>query len=241
MFRRFLKSDAIKGLAGLLAALYIWLVYRTSRWTVMNAGQAHRYLANEDPFILAFWHGRLLMMPTVVLKKSKVHVLISHHADGEIISRAIGHWGQKSIRGSTSKGALPAIKDMLRVLKDREIAVITPDGPRGPRMRVQDGVIRMAAMSGVPVIPVSFSSTRGKCLSSWDRFFVAKPFGKGVVLWGDPIHVPRKNEDGAYDNAKKEIENQLTELTQQADTLCGQVPVEPDDCSPSQEFKNKVT
>ncbi|MEX1036643.1 MAG: DUF374 domain-containing protein, partial [Sneathiella sp.] len=120
------------------------------------------------------------------------------------------------------------VKQMLKVLKKGEVAVITPDGPRGPRMRAQDGVVRLAAMSGVPVYPVSFSTTRGKILGSWDRFLLAAPFSRGVIVWGDGIGVPRHDEDGAFTKARDAIESSLTQITQWADAACNRDTVEPE-------------
>lgn len=226
--KKILKSNGAKAVISLLAAGYIWLVYRTSRWQVINGEVPQLLAAEKKPFIVAFWHGRLLMMPIVVPDSTRVHVMISHHDDGEIIARTIKHWGQDSIRGSTTKGAGAAVKLMMKVLKAGEIAVITPDGPRGPRMRTQEGVVRLAAMSGVPVFPISFSTTRGKILGSWDRFLVAAPFSRGIVKWGDGISVPRRDEDGAFQKSLLEIENSLIAITQQADEFCGRETVQPE-------------
>lgn len=226
--KKILKSDGAKAVISVLAAGYIWLVYRTSRWQVINGEAPHARMSAGDPFILAFWHGRLLMMPISVQKKTRVNVMISHHGDGEIIARTIKHWGQDSIRGSASKGAASAIKQMLKALKKGEVAVITPDGPRGPRMRAQDGVVRLAAMSGMTVYPVSFSVTRGKILGSWDRFLLAAPFSRGVVIWGDGIEVPRRDEGGAFEAARAAIEASLTRITRDADALCHRETVEPE-------------
>ncbi|USG60211.1 lysophospholipid acyltransferase family protein [Sneathiella marina] len=226
--KKILKSDGAKAVISFVAAGYIWLVYRTSRWQVINGDAPHRLMAEKKPFILAFWHGRLLMMPISVKKSTKVHVMISYHGDGEIIARTIKHWGQNSVRGSATKGAAAAFKQMMKVLRAGEVAVITPDGPRGPRMRAQEGVVRLAAMSGMPVFPVSFSTTRGKLLGSWDRFFVAGPFSRGVVTWGDGIFVPKRDEGGAFEKSLMEIENSLIAITQNADELCGRETVQPE-------------
>ncbi len=228
LLKKILKSDGAKVVISLLAAGYIWLVYRTGRWQVINGEAPHALMSAGKPFILAFWHGRLLMMPISVQRKTPVHVMISHHGDGEIIARTIKRWGQESIRGSATKGAAAAVKQMLKALKKGEVAVITPDGPRGPRMRAQEGVVRLAAMSGLPVYPVSFSTTRGKTLGSWDRFFLAAPFSRGVVIWGDGIMVPRRDEDGAYQQARDAIESSLNAITQTADEMCEQEAVVPE-------------
>lgn len=217
----------MKAVISFVAAGYIWLVHKTNRWQNLNSEIPFEMMANGKPFIMAFWHGRLLMISSAVPSGIKSNVLISHHGDGEIIARAVKYWGLDSVRGSSSKGAVPAIKEMLRSIKRGELALITPDGPRGPRMSAQEGVVRIAALSGVPVIPVSYSTTRAKYLESWDRFLLAKPFGKGVFVWGDPISVPRQDSDGAHQLAKKQIEDSLINVTQQSDILCGHPPIEP--------------
>ena len=187
-----------------------------------------QYMREGKPFVMAFWHGRLLLMAPMIPNTVKCSVMISHHGDGELIARTVKHLGIGNVRGSSSKGGVPALKEMLKVLKRKELAIITPDGPRGPRMRSQDGVVGIAAMSGVPVIPVSFSTTRVRFLNSWDRFVLAKPFAKGVVVWGDPIEVTRRDDNGSHERAKQQIEDSLTEVTQESDRLCGHIPVEPE-------------
>jgi lysophospholipid acyltransferase (LPLAT)-like uncharacterized protein len=215
-------------MVGILIATYVWIVCKTSRWQVLNGEYASRMLSEEKPFILAFWHGRLLMIPPFVRRKHSINVLISQHRDGEIIARSLGHWDLKTIRGSTGKSALQAMKQMLRSLKQGEVAVITPDGPGGPRMRVQKGIVRLAAMSGLPVIPITFSTNRGRFLQSWDRFLVAFPFSRGVIAWGNPIHIEKKADDARQEEMRLEIENSMNALTQQADIQCGQGPILPD-------------
>lgn len=227
--KKLLKSDGMKAFIGWVAAGYIWFVYRTSRWQVLNGEFPDQMVKDKKPFIMSFWHGRILMMPICVKGGVKAHVMISRHGDGEIISRAIEHWGLKSVRGSSSKGALGAVKDILKIIRKNEVAVITPDGPRGPRMRAQDGIARIASMTGVPVLPSAFSTTRGRRLESWDSFMLAKPFSRGVIIWGDPIYVPKKLDEAGLENAKLEIERSLNFVTQEADRLCGHDPVQPGD------------
>ncbi|MEX1036460.1 MAG: hypothetical protein WDZ54_10920, partial [Sneathiella sp.] len=94
VIKKILKSDGAKAVISFLAAGYIWFVYRTSRWQVVNGEVPHRLMTEGKPFILAFWHGRLLMMPVSLQKQTRVNALISHHGDGEIIARTISHWGQ---------------------------------------------------------------------------------------------------------------------------------------------------
>lgn len=242
-FKKILRSDAVLNLVGLAIAGYVWIVQRSSRWQVINSELPLQMLRDEKPFILAFWHGRLLMIPPFVRRKSAINVLISQHRDGEIIARSLKHWDLKTVRGSTGKSALQAMKQMLRCLKGGQVAVFTPDGPGGPRMRAQKGIARLASMSGLPVIPITYSMKRGKFLQSWDRFLVAAPFSRGVVVWGDPIYIEKKADETEQEKMRLEIENSLTALTAEADLQCGRIPIEPEaaDALPKKLRKRNVS
>jgi hypothetical protein len=116
---------------------------------------------------------------------------------------------------------------MVKALKAGDCVGITPDGPRGPRMRASDGAVALARLSGVPIIPATFGAARGRVLQSWDRFLVAWPFGRGVIVWGDPIDVARDADAAALGAARLRVENALNAITAEADRLTGRVPVEP--------------
>jgi hypothetical protein len=115
--------------------------------------------------VFAFWHGRQLMMPFLYQKihqQEKLAILISQHRDGEYISRIIQRFGIDSIRGSTYRGALKGLKQMIRALKSGVSVGITPDGPRGPKYKAQLGVIELAKLSGAPILPLSFGASKKK-------------------------------------------------------------------------------
>jgi len=152
-----------------------------------------------------------------------INMLISDHQDGQLIARTVSHLGIKTVVGSTSKGGAKAVREMIKLIRGGEYVGITPDGPRGPRMRSSEGAVVVARLSGVPLIPVSFSTSRGKNLRSWDRFLVAMPFGRGVFVWGEPIYVGRDN----VDQARKNLEDSLNRLTKEADQHVGRSPVVP--------------
>ena len=94
-------------------------------------------------------------------------------------------------------------------------------------MQASEGVVSVARMSGVPVIPATFGVTKRKVLGSWDRFILAKPFAKGVIVWGEPIEVPRKANEEEMDAARLQIEQALIDITNEADKLCNQAVIEP--------------
>jgi lysophospholipid acyltransferase (LPLAT)-like uncharacterized protein len=234
MFRRVLKSDLVRNLGCRLVSLYIWLVFRTSPWRVVRGEIPKKFWDRGEPFILAFWHGRIAMMVFSWQRSARISMLISRHRDGEMIANVIARYGFSSIRGSAAKpgsdkakGGQAALKAMLRLLREGESVGITPDGPRGPRMRASDGATALARLSGAPVIPAAFATRRRKVLSSWDRFILPLPFTRGVFVWGEPVHVDRKGDDASLERARQAIEDGLNAVTHEADRLVGQDVIEP--------------
>ena len=225
--KRILQSNAVQALACWITAQYIRFVAMTGRWETIGGDIPEAFWKDGKPFILAFWHGRLLMMPRCWTGGKTIHMLISQHRDGQLIARTVAHFGIKTIAGSTSKGGASALRSMLKTLKGGGYVGITPDGPRGPRMRASDGVVSVARMSGVPVIPATFGVTKRKILGSWDRFVVAKPFARGVIVWGDPIEVPRDADKDALEDARLKIEQALIDIGNEADRLCNQAVIAP--------------
>jgi lysophospholipid acyltransferase (LPLAT)-like uncharacterized protein len=113
--------------------------------------------------IIAFWHGRQLMMP-LAYRGTGAYILISQHRDGELIHRIVSRWGFRSVRGSTTRGGVAALRALIRAGQAGADVVITPDGPRGPRQVVQPGVVQLAQITGLPIVPLTFSCSKKK---SW--------------------------------------------------------------------------
>lgn len=220
------KSDAVRDALCWLGAQYIRLVRATGRWAVVGGEAPAAFWAEGKPFILAFWHGRILMMPYCWRRSVPIHMLISQHRDGQIIARTVSHFGIATVAGSSSKGGSAALRTMLRALKDGQCVGITPDGPRGPRMRASDGIVQVARMSGVPVIPCTFASRRRRVLGSWDRFIVALPFSAGVFVWGQPINVQAGASAEELSAARQAVEDGLTAICAEADRRMGHAPIE---------------
>ena len=225
--KRLFRSSALQALLCWLAANYIRFVYVTSRWREEGREPAHELMQGGRPFIAAFWHGRLLMAPTGWRSRAPLSVMISQHRDGEMIARTVQHFGVSTVRGSTTRGGSKALRELLQAVKNGQNVAITPDGPRGPRMRAQSGIVLLARLSGAPIIPATYAVSRRKLTSSWDRFVIALPFSRGLYLWGPPIHVARDADDEALETARQDLENSLNELTATADRRLGVEPVTP--------------
>jgi lysophospholipid acyltransferase (LPLAT)-like uncharacterized protein len=146
-------------LVPLLAALWIRLTRATTRLVYKNRGVVEELRSQGRPFILAFWHGQLFLMP-YAYPGSRVAILISEHRDGELISRTMERFGFATARGSSTRGGAAGLREILRRMKEGFDAAFTPDGPRGPREIVQMGVIAAARLSGAPIVPVSCSCSK---------------------------------------------------------------------------------
>jgi lysophospholipid acyltransferase (LPLAT)-like uncharacterized protein len=172
----------------------------------------------RDPrrhYIYAFWHETMLM-PAVHYGRLGVHVLISQHADGEMIARAAGHLGYGLVRGSTTRGGAGAMRQMLR-LKDHAHLCITPDGPRGPRRCVQPGLIYLAARTGLPIVPAGIGYQKCWRMRSWDRFAIPWPYCAARALIGAPIHVPAGLSRDEMEQYRLRVEQEMNRLTEEAE------------------------
>ncbi|MBM3506125.1 MAG: DUF374 domain-containing protein [Alphaproteobacteria bacterium] len=228
--KKLLDLEAVRGALVRLTALYMRFAYATSRWEVRNGDIPQGYWDRKQPFILGFWHGRLLMPCFAWDKRFPMHVLISRHRDGELITRTLERFGIGTVRGSTKEGeGARALREMVRLLKSGAYVAISPDGPRGPRMRVaSDGIVSAARLAGVPIVPMAVGTSRRKLLNSWDRFLLPLPFSRGVFVWGEPIVIPRDADRDACAAAQAQIEAAITFVTNTADRLTGQPTVEPE-------------
>ena len=226
LVKRVLKSGAVRCVWCWIGAQYIRFVHATTRWRIVGAEIPRAFWDKDEPFILAFWHGRLLMMPHCWNLTKPIHMLISQHRDGLLIADTVAHFGIKTVTGSSSRGGVSALRNMVKHLKAGKCVGITPDGPRGPRMRSSKGIITVARLSGAPVIPTTYATTNGRNLRSWDRFLLAWPFSKGVIVWGNPIEVPAAADAEAMEDARQNVEESLNAITAQADRLTGRQLIE---------------
>ena len=225
--KRVTRSPLGRAVLAWVFVRYTGFVFATTRWQTLGREDADAMLRTGRPFIAAFWHNRLMMAPHGWQAEPTMHVIISHHRDGESIARVARRLGVAAIRGSRTRGGAAAFRASLRLLREGGYLGITPDGPRGPRMRVQPGIVALAHRSGAPIMPVTYAVSRRKLAESWDRFVIALPFGRGVYLWGSPIYVSADADTGALEDARRTLEERLNALTAEADRMVGMVPIEP--------------
>jgi lysophospholipid acyltransferase (LPLAT)-like uncharacterized protein len=142
----------------------------------------------KPPFIFVLWHSRIL--PLLALhKRQGLVLLISRHRDGGYLADLAQGWGYSSVRGSTQRGGEVGLLGIVRALQDGAVVAVTPDGPRGPRERVQPGAIAAAQHAGVPLIAAGARTASAWYLSSWDRMCIPKPFAAIDVRYSAPIRI----------------------------------------------------
>jgi lysophospholipid acyltransferase (LPLAT)-like uncharacterized protein len=240
LVKKLLSSAKMRACAGYLISGYVRVTAAFTRFVHIRSDIPQGFWQANRAFILAFWHGQMLFMPLCWNSRQAMHMLISQHRDGDLIARSITHFGLCSIRGSAAaphkskdKGGAAALRAMLRALKKGQSVGITPDGPRGPRMRAGDGIVTVARLSAAPILPVACATSRRHLLPSWDRFAIGFPFGRGAIVWGEPIYVDRRAGDTEIEAARQRVEFALNRLSDEAHALVGHPPMMPAPDRPS--------
>src|SRR5262249_53069382 len=148
------------------------------------------YWRRGEQVILAFWHGRILLMSSAY-RGQKACVMNSTHRDGEIITRVLRWFGVSAVRGSSTRGWMSGLKGMLAAYHQGYDLLVVPDGPRGPCYQAKSGVIQLARVTGAPIFPATYSAAWKITVGSWDHLLIPFLFSRVLYVVGSPIHVPR--------------------------------------------------
>ena len=168
-----------------IAAWGIRLLGRTMTLATVGGEAVDSLIQKKTPIIIAFWHGRQLMMP-LAYRGTSASILISQHRDGEIIANIMKKFCFGAIRGSSSRGGIQALRQLVLVGKQGQDLVITPDGPRGPACCVQAGVISLAKLTGFPIVPLTFACSKKKSFLAGINFkFLSH--GPKACLFGETL------------------------------------------------------
>jgi lysophospholipid acyltransferase (LPLAT)-like uncharacterized protein len=204
------------GLVGAcIIRLYMSTICFRYRALGLDANPRQRQLAGR--YIYAFWHETVLL-PCYAFGRRNILCLISEHADGEMIAQVCHHVGFGVVRGSTSRGAVKALRTMIRLAEKYHFAVL-PDGPRGPRRHIETGLMFLAARTGLPLVLAGIGYDRPWRMPTWDRFAVPRPFSKAVILTAEPLRVPADATRPQLEEYRRQAEAILNSLTTQAEKL----------------------
>lgn len=162
---------------------------------VFETEEAEKLLGNQ-PVIIVLWHNRTFMpchfYRRVLHGKVPMSMLTSASKDGAILETVANDYGMRAVRGSSHRRGVAGFLDMVRELEAGCCMCITPDGPKGPRYKFRPGAVRLAAMSGLPILPVSMDVPHcWRVNSAWDGYIIPKPFSKVTFRIGAPVYVPR--------------------------------------------------
>ncbi len=203
--RSILHAPSLQGLSAGVIGLYLDLALRSGSWRIEADAATWNLLTGRTgaTAIVVFWHEYLPAVPILWWRARRenpalsLHALISRHRDGRMIARVMRRWRIGSVEGSSArpgkidKGGATALRSLVRLLRERRVVALTPDGPRGPRRVMQPGAAQLAALSGVPVVPIAIRVRPERRLRSWDRMLLPLPFSRGAILCGAPIGVGR--------------------------------------------------
>jgi lysophospholipid acyltransferase (LPLAT)-like uncharacterized protein len=224
LMKRITRSRAVQEILGFLVAGYLKFVQRTNRF-VMEPADAYDRV--EMPVIAAMWHGQHFMIHFAKRPQDRAASLVSRSGDGEFNAVALRHLGVRAIRGSGArgrdirkKGGAQAMRAMLRALSDGEMVVMTADVPKISRICGQ-GIVTLAQLSGRPIVPVAVVTSRRIDFDSWDKASIGLPFGRGAMVLGDQIHIPREADEQTLESLRRTVERELDRVHERAYALIG--------------------
>ena len=185
-----LDNPLVNKLGGLLASAAI------RHWMATLDYKAAYYDRAIDPIfpqcqgnkIYLFWHEYILF-PLYLRGHCNLSMLLSRHRDAEILSHVAHHLGFDFVRGSTNRGGVSALRELLAKSRRMHLT-ITPDGPRGPRRVMAPGPIYLASKLGLPLVLMGYAYDRPWRLPSWDRFAIPRPCSRARAIATGEIFVP---------------------------------------------------
>lgn len=189
----------------------VWFIGRTLRFQIQGMENWEELKQQGHSIILVFWHGRILPA-TWFFRKRGIVVMTSMNFDGEYIARFIQMHGYGTARGSSSRGGMRALAEMVKAIRKGKDAGFTVDGPRGPRYLAKIGPILLAKKTGAPIVCFHISCQWKLELNSWDHFQVPMPFSRALLLMESPIWVSKDADEEEQRSKHKEMQKILDNL-----------------------------
>lgn len=175
------------------ASILLKLLGGTLRWRFTDeAGYMQRNPAK--PLLVGVWHNRILVLPLCFewfcRRSRRLNILTSASRDGDFLAHLVARFGMESVRGSSSRKSVGALRLLQKRLEEGSDIAITPDGPRGPIYEISPGLIYLAAKTGTPLMTIRVDYEQFWELRSWDKFRIPKPFSRVHVCFQSPILIP---------------------------------------------------
>ena len=213
ILKRFSKTIIGQKLIGFIFYFITKLISRSIRWEYFEQSKKSKIFDNRHKYIFCCWHNKLFLGPHLLPRNRVINALQSSHSDGMITSVAFKYLGMNVILGSSKKAGMQAFRKMMKCLQLGESIAITPDGPKGPKEQVKEGIIKLAQISNTPIIPLVWATEKFKTINSWDDFVLPYPFSKGIYCYGKPINIKKNINVNQFELERQKLENELKRLT----------------------------
>mgnify|MGYP001461816814 CR=1 FL=1 len=217
VIKRFSKTHIGQKLIGFLFYSITSLISRSIRWEYLVENEKSNIFNSNKEYIFCCWHNKLFLGPHLLPRNRVINALQSSHSDGMVTSLAFKYLGMNVILGSSKKGGMQAFRKMVKCIKSGESVAITPDGPKGPKEKVKEGIIKLAQITETSIIPLVWTTNKFKLINSWDNFVIPYPFSKGVYSFGKPIYVKKQINEYELENARQNLENEIKRLTKEVE------------------------
>lgn len=209
-----------------LAGRCLRLLFRTCRVTIHPQDRVERHLVRREPAIGVTWHrGAVFFL--YYLGPYRPAIMVSRSKDGEFLARFLELMGAVPVRGSSSKGGREALREMVEMIHQGRVdfGATVADGPRGPRYQAKSGMILLASLTGLPLLPIMWSADRVWTFTkAWDRTIIPKPFARVQVEVGRELRYPKGMHKEQMEAARLELEQELNLLRIDLDRRCGYQP-----------------
>jgi lysophospholipid acyltransferase (LPLAT)-like uncharacterized protein len=218
------RSRRLQGFLAEWVGSWLWgFICRSLRLEVYGDEPLEALEKQYGAVAFSSWHYE--MLPTLYHHRH-CHgcTFTGEHGDAEMVARAVRRIGYEPIRGSTTRGGVRGLIELIRTMRGGVSLGFTPDGPRGPRCIAQPGIVILSQKSGCPVAPMGFASEWYWQFRSWDRMRIPKPWSRAVICYGDAILVPPKITEEELEFSRKRVEDEITRVSRQAETLVGLPP-----------------
>ncbi len=209
------RGDRKNALVGTLAGWLMRLLSATLRMDIRDRCGISDDPVTMPPAIYVLWHNRFLVVPPawnrICHGLRKTVALTSASNDGAMVAAAMKVFGLGAVRGSSSRRGVAALVGLKRALAEGFDICLTPDGPRGPRYKVQPGFLKLAEATGAPIIPIHLRFSSAWRLKTWDRFVIPRPFSRVEVTFAEPIRIARGLDEAAFENERRKLETLLVD------------------------------
>ncbi len=214
-----LNNSVVQWGLAITTSCVIWILFLTSKHKFINTDSLKKY--RTRPVIFVFFHGRCAMLsPIIKFARISAYCVASQHRDGRMMARLQRLFGMRAIYGSTSSGAITVLRQGVHIIQTQKKSLcISVDGPSGPSLRVHQGALYFARMTGAPIVPCCFSCSRPTYMDRWDKFMMPKLFGTISCRIGEPVYIDSKLSGDKFEQKRIEIEkimqNQMYEMDEE--------------------------